>query len=151
MSFIIMDPRNKYRLHKEWVELYHKNLPLFHAVEELSRLVHRKAGKFTVVTCVYRSQEENDGIYKGHHGRPKKTAHSVWAAVDIRSRGLEGHITELVDHMNKSFNGTNANGVRGGNTALFHEIKGHGPHFHIQYQERHSKHIHRLAAGESHE
>jgi hypothetical protein len=121
------------KLRKEFTRLRHWNPPLCDILDKLDRYLHEHHQKALHVTCVLRSQEENDKIYAGE--KPKKTAHGVWAAVDIRSHGLESHIPAMLEFLN-AYTPRNANRTRNGKTAIFHEVKGHGPHFHIQFQER---------------
>ena len=124
------------KLRKEFTQLRHVNPPLCRLLDSLDRHLHEHYAKSLHVTCVLRSQEENDRIYTGE--KPKKTAHGVWAAVDIRSKGLESHIAAMLEFLNKN-TAHNANRTRNGKTAIFHEVKGHGPHFHIQFQEKAAK------------
>ena len=124
------------KLRKEFTRLHHWNPALCQIVGNLARHLQEHHQKVLHVTCVLRSQEENDRIYAGE--KPKKTAHGVWAAIDIRSKGLEPHIPEMLEFLN-AYTPRNANRTRNGKTAIFHEVKGHGPHFHIQFQEKHGK------------
>ena len=151
MSFVVADTRIRARLKEEWAKLVHYNPQLAEVIHDLGGIVHEKTKGSLVVTAIYRSQVENNEIYKSHPEKPKKTAHSVWSAVDVRSRGIEEYIDELVKYINEKYDSKNANKCRNGHTALFHEVAGHGPHFHIQFAEKHPKNIHSKDAGKHHE
>ncbi|WP_158684266.1 hypothetical protein [Methylobacterium sp. 285MFTsu5.1] len=122
-------------LQPQYVKLQHFNPALCSIVQKLADYVSSSFNKDVIVTCIYRSQSENDSIYKNVTKKKKITAHGVWAAIDIRSHGLEDNIPDMLKFLN-AYNSTNANKTKSGQTAIFHEIVGHGPHFHIQYQKK---------------
>ena len=101
---------------------------------DLQNHVAQKYHKNITITQIDRSQDENDQIYKNTTKKHRKTAHGVWAAVDVRSRDFTvPEIEEMISFLNSFYNSTNSNPLKGGNTAMCHEIPGHGMHFHIQY------------------
>jgi len=134
---LTFDPRCKKLLQEEYARLKYFNGPLCSIVEGLSAYVSGLCKKDVMVTCICRTQARNDEIYacmkEKARPKPRKTAHSVYAAIDLRSRGLEKHIPAMLDWLNQ-YNSSNANPTKSGRTAFFHEVNGHGPHFHVQYQ-----------------
>lgn len=141
---LYLDAKKKV-LKSEYTRLMHVNKPLCVIAHRLSNFVAENYKKDVIITCIMRSQQENDAIYKGIAKKQKRTAHSVSAAIDIRSRGLEEHIPKMLEFLN-AYNSYNANKTLSHQTAIFHEIPGHGPHFHIQFQYKadhaHSKGAH---------
>ncbi|QBR02961.1 hypothetical protein [Paraburkholderia pallida] len=134
------------RVRGEWTKLHHYNPALCKIVHELSAYLAKQQQNLTI-TCIYRSQKENNEIYRASKPKHQKvTAHTYYTAVDIRSHGLEAFIPEMLELLN-AHNSRNANRTRSGQTAIFHEVNGHGPHFHIQFQE---KHAHKLPKHANH-
>jgi len=138
---LTFDPRCKERLRGEYTTLYHFNRPLCKILEGLAEYVFSISRKDVMITCVCRNQAQNDKAYEclkeSARPKPRKTAHSVYAAIDIRSRGLEEHIPAMLSWLN-AYDSSNANPIKSGRTAFFHDM-GHGPHFHIQYQLKKAK------------
>jgi hypothetical protein len=130
---LILDT-NKPRLVDEYSRLKVLNPAICRLLTTLSEHAQKNWHKDICITSILRTQEEEDKIYAYKPGHKHKTsAHMVYAAVDIRSRGLELHIKEMLAKLN-SYNHTNLNKTLDHQTAIFHEVPGWGPHFHIQYQ-----------------
>lgn len=116
------------RIKKELVSLREKNRPLFDLIIDLYKWVDREFNKDTVMTMIYRTQEEQEGIY-GLNTK-KKSPHQFWHAIDIRSRiYTKEEQDRMVEYMNNKYNKNNYYKW----TAKVHEVGEHGMHFHIQY------------------
>ena len=130
---IMVDGRNAAALRASLTKLHHFNKPLCEILCKLQAHVETKYHKSITLTQIDRDQGENDRIYAHTGKKQRKTAHGVWAAVDIRSRDFKPEeIEEIVFFLN-SYNGSNSNPLKNGDTAMCHEVPGHGMHFHIQY------------------
>jgi hypothetical protein len=118
----------------QYSKLHHYNPKMCEILHKLQHMVQSKYHKNVMITQIERGQEENDRIYKNDKTKKhRKTAHGVWAAVDIRSSSFSGpEISEIVAFLN-SYDDRNSNPTRGGNTALYHAVQGGAPHIHIQY------------------
>lgn len=111
------------------MELQRTNPGMIKILQAVDQYVTTKYAKNLQVTEVYRSAEENKAIY----GKPKKTAHTVWAAVDVSSGEFDGdQIRDIVSFIRDNFDGTNSNPMRGHGSALYHSV-GKGYHIHIQW------------------
>ncbi|MEK9281205.1 hypothetical protein MTR72_16545 [Bradyrhizobium sp. ISRA442] len=122
------------RLRREYSELHHYNPKLCDILLKLQHFVETNFHKNVTITQIERSQEENDRIYKSDKTKMhRKTAHGVWAAVDIRSSDFnETQISEMLAFLN-AYNSSNSNPIKGGNTGLYHAVAGGAAHIHIQY------------------
>ncbi len=131
---IMVDHRNAAALRTSYTKLHAYNPPMCRLLHKLEAHVESKYQKHITITQIDRSQEENDKIYKNSTRPKRKTAHSVWAAVDIRSSDFtKKEIEEIISFLNDEYNGSNSNPLPSGSTAMCHEVPGHGMHFHIQY------------------
>lgn len=130
---IMVDGRNAAALRASYVKLHHFNPSMCRILNELQAHVQAKYHKNITITQIDRDQAANDRIYARSGKKHRKTAHSVWAAVDIRSLDFTaGEIKEIVAFLN-GHNRSNSNPLPNGDTAMCHEVPGHGMHFHIQY------------------
>lgn len=108
------------------------NRGLQYVVQRLENYARAVFKKEITLTCVYRTKEENDELYKQYATPPKASPHMFWCAVDIRSSDFtESEIKELLDYLNDTylFNMYKT-------TAIYHSILGNARHFHIQYKEK---------------
>lgn len=116
------------RIKKELVSLKDKNRPLYDLIIDLYKWVDKELGKDTIMTMIFRTQEEQEAIYGP--GTKKKSPHQFWHAIDIRSRIYTKEEQEkMVKYMNEKYNDSNYYKW----TAKVHEVGNHGMHFHIQY------------------
>ncbi|MBP2434095.1 hypothetical protein [Bradyrhizobium elkanii] len=124
-------------LRPQYSKLHHFNPKLCGILHRLQDMVQSRYHKDIVITQIERGQDENDRIYKNDKtNKHRKTAHGVWAAVDIRSSIFSNtEISEVIAFLN-SYNDTNSNPIKGGNTALHHAVEGGVKHIHIQYAPR---------------
>ena|SRR6266568_4118778 len=137
---IMVDGRNAGALRTSYTKLHHHNPPMCDLLTKLQAHVEVKYRKNITLTQIDRDQAANDAIYQNASKKRRKTAHGVWAAVDIRSRDFTAkEIQEIVSFLN-SYNRSNSNPLKNGDTAMCHEVPGHGLHFHIQYAPPLKKH-----------
>lgn len=120
------------RLKDELKQLKSKNAYMVKLLEDLNSYTQRQFKKGLVITMIFRTQEEQDYLYKNsakYQKRKFKSPHQFWHAVDVRSRTFtQPEIKKMVDYLNKKHNGGNYYKW----TAKCHTI-GHGMHFHIQF------------------
>lgn len=116
------------RIIKEIGDLRVRNKGLLRLLLDLYHYIEDEFEKDTIVTMVYRTQEEQEQIY-GKNTK-KKSPHQFWHGCDIRSRIYSPEqITQIVNYLNDKYNDTNYYKW----TAKCHEVNNHGEHFHIQY------------------
>jgi hypothetical protein len=125
-------------LKTQYAKLHHYNPKMCEILLKLQQMAESSYQKNIVITQIERGQEENDKIYANDKTKKhRKTAHGVWAAVDIRSSNFNSdEISKIVDFLN-SYNAINSNPIKGGNTALYHAVQGGAAHIHIQYAPPH--------------
>jgi len=119
------------RIRDEYTQLMGKNPKLFDIVTTLANHVKDKYEEDLTITCIYRSPEENEELYKNTpiDKRPKNKPHTLWGALDIRSADFSlPEIKELENFINKRWPKLN-----GSKTAIYHVVDGGAPHFHIQW------------------
>lgn len=121
------------RLIKEFIKLRTENRHLAALLIDLYHYVDQIFEKDTIMTMIYRTQDEQDRIY-AHSARyrqnPWKSPHQFWQAVDIRSFIFTTEeILHLVDYLNNKYNSSNYYKW----TAKYHQVGNGGYHFHIQY------------------
>jgi len=112
--------------------LYENNPRLVILLDGLNNFVFLEMGKRITITSIYRTQEEQDELYKEVpiDKRPARSPHQDWKAVDLRSSDFTNNeIKRIVAFCNqfKYQNGTRV-------TALYHTIAGNVNHLHIQYE-----------------
>lgn len=88
-----MAKNDSQRLKDEFKQLRHENPDLAKLMVWLYHHVYNEYGKNVTMTMIFRTQAEQDGIYKGvkrgkreYDKKPWKSPHQFWHAVDIRSR-----------------------------------------------------------------
>ena len=124
------------RLKSEYDTLSSKNQALKLLIDDLAFFIKDNLNKTLVITMIYRTQEEQDGLYKNdpkYQIRKFKSPHQFWHSVDIRSlifTDLE--IKQIEDYLNKKYNPTNYYNW----TARNHKISGQQFHFHIQFSSK---------------
>ena len=133
------------RLKDELKTLKERNNPLFELIVDLADWIDSEFNKNTVITMIYRTDSEQNAIYKGtfrgsrsYDENPWKSPHQVWTAIDIRSRiYTEEEIQKIKNYLNTKHNSTNYYKT----TAMYHEVTNSsgqslGKHFHLQYAEK---------------
>ena len=120
------------RLKKEFSELYQQNMELFDLLVELDAYCLANFSKELTLTMIYRTQEEQDHLYRNsekYQEKPFKSPHQFWQAADIRSWTFTKQEQKKIERMlNRKYN--KANYYRW--TAKVHNV-GAGVHFHIQF------------------
>lgn len=120
------------RIEKEWNDLKFKNKDLYDLVEDLSVWVNKEMGKQLVLTMIYRTQEEQDYLYrndKRYQQKKFKSPHQFGHAVDLRSRTFTKlEIIKIENYLNDKYDRNNYYKW----TALCHDV-GAGDHFHLQF------------------
>jgi len=120
------------RLKQEWEQLDVKNEGLYDLILDLNEYTNKKFKKGLVITMIYRTQAEQDHLYRNSEKYKKKpftSPHQFWQAVDLRSRTFTAEeIRLMVNWINRKYNKSNYWKW----TAKAHDI-GSGMHFHIQW------------------
>lgn len=78
--------------------------PLLHAIvlKAADRAAQRWNWDF-VLTCIYRSPDENDALY-GSSGRHRTGVHVLWRAVDIRTRDADpSAVLDITTYINDRY------------------------------------------------
>lgn len=123
------------RIKKEIGDLRSKNKPLLKLILDLYHYIEDTFDKDTIITMIYRTQEEQDNIYKDNEKykqRKFKSPHQFYHGIDLRSRiYTQDEIDHIVDYLNDKYNDSNYYKF----TAMCHNV-GHGDHFHIQYYKK---------------
>lgn len=97
-------------------------------------------GKDVTITMIYRTQEEQDRIYKGktnsrgvkYDDKPWKSPHQFWHSVDLRSRDYtQAEIKQVNDYINGLYNPINYYRF-----TIFDHNVGLGQHWHSQFIRR---------------
>lgn len=115
------------RIEAEYATLAMRNFRLYNLLERASTFVEEAFGKPLILTCIYRSEEENKALY-APKPQPEWRPHTKWEGVDLRSSiYTEAEIEKLLNHLNM-------NTVYGGRRkcAVYHKISGNAYHLHIQ-------------------
>lgn len=127
------------RLKVELGELKYKNFQLYHLLYDVCDYCKHKFSKSVVITMIYRTQEEQDSIYKDdpkYKVKKFKSPHQIWSAVDIRSSTFEtSEIEILVNYINNTYNKLNYYGW----TAKNHQVGNGALHFHLQFSKKEQK------------
>jgi hypothetical protein len=134
------------KLGTEWLKLSKVNKGLYHLAKELAAFSDRKFKKDMYVTSINRDDVKQAKIYEkeikaGLLKEAPKTAHSVWAAVDFRTKHLsQTEINQCASFIKDNFDRHNKyKKIMGGDkyqkscTVIYHEVPGWGPHFHVNY------------------
>lgn len=124
---------NSDRIKQEFGKLRRENRPLAMLLIDLYHYVDKKFQKDVVMTMIYRTQDEQDAIYRNnprYEKRPFKSPHQFWHAVDIRSRTFsDDEIEDIENYLNSKYNDSNYYKW----TARCHKVGDGAYHFHIQY------------------
>lgn len=127
---------NSVRLKNEYDTLSSKNQALKDLIDDVARFVKKETGKTLVITMIYRTQEEQDNLYKNdpkYAVRKFKSPHQFWHSVDLRSRIFtDEEIRKIESYINQKYNPINYYNW----TAKNHRIIGNVDHFHIQLSKR---------------
>lgn len=127
---------NSARIKKELVRLKEKNPELHALIIDLYLWIGKEFGKDTVLTMIYRTQEEQDYLYRHsakYKEKPFKSPHQFWHALDLRtSIYTDEEIEKIVKYLNDKYDNKNYYGW----TAKAHAIKGNAMHFHIQFVKK---------------
>lgn len=120
------------RLQDEHKTLINENIALYNVLAEIDTYVWDKYQKNVIITMIYRTQAEQDYLYRNSDKYAKKkfkSPHQFWHGVDIRSRVFtRAEIKDIVAWVNRRYNRENYYKW----TAKCHDI-GSGMHFHIQF------------------
>lgn len=99
-------------------------LSLVYILNEFCQLELKKD---ITLTDLYRTQEEQDAIYKDIPNYNKKSVHQYWRGVDIRSRDFTiEEIEKIAQFMNLITYDVKHK------TCIYHKVKGNVYHLHIQ-------------------
>lgn len=119
------------RLKTEHEDLSTFNYNLYALLEDLRMYVFDEFGKTITITMIYRTDEEQEEIYKDNKRYQKekfKSPHQFWQGVDLRSRTFTDEEIEVIEnYLNSLYNEVNYYDW----TAKNHTV-GLGDHFHIQ-------------------
>lgn len=129
---------NSTRLAEELVQLSERNQSLQEVLENLASFASLEFNKDVIITAIYRTQEEQDKIYKGkvnargvsYDANPWKSPHQLWEAIDIRSTVYNSQEIQRMLAFLNCFKYRQNQPV-----AIYHNV-GLGDHFHIQYQSK---------------
>jgi hypothetical protein len=124
------------RIAKEFKELYNKNNDLHELAVDLSHFIKSTFNKELVITMIYRTDQEQDDIYKNdpkYKVKKFKSPHQFWQAIDVRSSIFDKlEISKIEDYLNKKHNSTNYYSW----TARCHTVPGQAYHFHLQFVKK---------------
>ena len=123
------------RLKEEYAQLKNKNIHLYNLLHDICAYCNANFNKTVVVTMIYRTEAEQDNIYKDdpkYKVRKFKSPHQFWHAIDLRSKTFTPEeIKKIEDYLNNTYNSTNHYKF----TARNHTV-GLGFHFHTQYTKK---------------
>ena len=109
-----------------------KNKELYEMIVDLSHFVKNSFNKELVITMIYRTQAEQDDIYKNdpkYKLRKFISPHQLWHSADLRSLTFDKlEISKIEDYLNNKYNSINAYKW----TAKCHQVPGQALHFHTQ-------------------
>lgn len=133
---ILVKNQSKRLIDEIW-QLKKDNKPLLSLLFDVRNYVSKNFNKDITLTMIYRTQEEQDDIYRGksnsggreYDKKPWKSPHQFAHALDLRSKTFtDEEIKELTEYINNKYNGDNYYKT----TAIYHNV-GLGDHYHIQY------------------
>lgn len=123
---------NSNRLREEFEELKVRNEMLYNILLDCGNFCQEYFQKKVVITMIYRTDEEQDSIYKDdekYKVKKFKSPHQFWHGADLRSSHLDTEqIEKLVNYLNGLYNVGNYYKW----TAKNHNV-GLGDHFHVQF------------------
>jgi hypothetical protein len=121
------------RIINEVKQLRTRNRPLLKLLVDLYKYIKKSMDKDTIITMIYRTQDEQDRIYGNrprYEENPWKSPHQFWHAIDLRSKVYTiEELDEIVDYLNNKYNTNNYYKF----TAMYHKVSGGAYHLHIQY------------------
>lgn len=120
------------RLKEEFEELKLRNEYLYNVLLDCGEFCKKEFNKNVVVTMIYRTDEEQDSIYKDdpkYKLKKFKSPHQFYHAFDLRSSTFD---TEQIEKLVKYLNGLYNVGNYYKWTAKCHDV-GLGDHFHVQF------------------
>lgn len=124
------------RLKGELNQLKTVNPGLYDLLYDICDYCNREFKKTVVITMIYRTDEEQDEIYKDdekYKARPFKSPHQYWHALDLRSKTFTPEEIKMVEnYLNTKYNGSNYYTW----TAKDHIVLNGASHFHIQYSKK---------------
>lgn len=123
------------RLKNEYTQLIEKNTGLYDLINDISIYVKKTMNKDIVITMIFRTDQEQDEIYKDdpkYKIKKFKSPHQFYHAIDLRSRDFsQSEIKQIEDYLNNKYNPTNYYKW----TAKNHNV-GLGDHFHLQWVKK---------------
>jgi hypothetical protein len=129
---VIYFKNSSQRLQDEFIELEERNKPLHQLIVDTCAYCKAEFNKDITITMIYRTDKEQDEIYKDnlkYQQKKFKSPHQFFHAVDLRSSTFtRPEIDKLVNYLNNVYNKDNYYKF----TALCHDV-GIGEHFHINY------------------
>lgn len=127
------------RLLSELDDLDKKNPELYDLILDLCEHVKSVYCKEVVITQIFRTQEEQDELYKDSEKYKAKkfySPHQFFHSIDLRSSTFEkSEIDGIVKYLNDKYNDKNYYKP----TSMYHEVSNHGLHFHIQFSKKPTK------------
>ena len=121
------------RLKREHEELKDHNPSLFKLLSDLEEFVTKQFSKDVMITMIYRTQDEQDELYRNdpkYKTKKFKSPHQFWHSLDLRSKSFTGdEVLAIEKFLNDSYNLKNFYRW----TAKNHAISGNVDHFHIQF------------------
>jgi len=121
------------RIKKELNLLRVENRALFNLIIDLYKHIDKEFGKDTIITMIYRTQEEQDDIYafsEKYKLKPWKSPHQFWHSIDLRVFVYtEEEVKKVEAYLNDKYNEDNYYKW----TAKNHKVGNGADHFHIQY------------------
>jgi hypothetical protein len=123
------------RLREEMEELKLRNEYLYNILLDCGNFCQKYFNKNVVVTMIYRTDEEQDSIYKDdpkYKLKKFKSPHQFYHAFDLRSSSFD---TEQIEKLVKYLNGLYNVGNYYNWTAKCHDV-GLGDHFHVQFTKK---------------
>jgi len=127
------------RLNKEYLELPDIGKLILDYVDYFSQ---KEFGIEIMITHLFRTQDEQDYIYKGrtrkqgdtlrHYGKnPWYSDHQFWQAADIRTFHYKPEqVKKIIKFINENFRYNKDDSKK---MVLYHQIGSHGWHFHIRW------------------
>ena len=119
----------------EFIDLTGNNNELINLLIELNKYTNRNFKKPILLTMVFRTQAQQDYLYRNSARYKKKkfiSPHQLWHGADIRSHSFtKSEIEQIEAWINNKYNSKNYYKW----TAKYHN-NGNGNHFHIQFVKK---------------
>jgi hypothetical protein len=124
------------RLREEFDSLKVNNEHLHFILLDCGDFCQKNFKKNVVVTMIYRTDAEQDELYKNvakYKEKKFKSPHQFFHAFDLRSSTFNSvEIDKLVNYLNTEYNSKNFYKF----TAICHEVSANGLHLHIQFVKK---------------